>query len=203
MELLPFIILVAVMVLLLKKSDQRRRIQLLGGHLQKFQIEKLMETLSGGYQRALGESDAERRELIWRHLETAETKLSEQLNQFSTAVGKLAAADTRISNLNPLLAQLPYAAVLFPSATFDLREALKVHAKGLSQTAANTAQRSPKAKAFTLSAELFLMQHTCHWFCNSKAVASARLAARHQTTHDQVLAAVTPETRAGMQALTA
>ena len=42
------------------------------------------------------------------------------------------------------------------------------------------------------------MQHTCHWFCNSKTVASARLLARHQTTYEQVLASVTPETRTCM-----
>jgi len=42
---------------------------------------------------------------------------------------------------------------------------------------------------------LFLMQHTCHWFCRSKTVASARLLARHKTSYAQVLAAVAPQTR--------
>ena len=46
-----------------------------------------------------------------------------------------------------------------------------------------------------MSAELFLMQHTCHWFCKSKTVASARMMARHQTTYAQLVAAVSPETR--------
>ena len=33
-----------------------------------------------------------------------------------------------------------------------------------------------------MSAELFLMQHTCHWYCRSRAVASARMLARHKTS---------------------
>ena len=62
--------------------------------------------------------------------------------------------------------------------------------------------RSPRDKAFTMSAELFLMQHTCHWFCKSKTVASARLMARHKTTYEQVLASVAPATRDAYRALT-
>ncbi|MDZ4361403.1 MAG: hypothetical protein U1B84_34175, partial [Variovorax sp.] len=61
--------------------------------------------------------------------------------------------------------------------------------------------RSPKSKAFTMSAELFLMQHTCHWFCKSKAVASARMLTRHQTSYEQLLEAVSPETRNAYRAL--
>ena len=66
----------------------------------------------------------------------------------------------------------------------------------------NDAGRSPKAKAFTLSAELFLMQHTCHWFCKSKTVASARMLARHKTSYQQVLDAVSPQTRNAYRELT-
>jgi hypothetical protein len=44
-------------------------------------------------------------------------------------------------------------------------------------------------------AELLLMQHSCHWFCRSKVVASARMLARHQTSYEQLLDAVNPETR--------
>ena len=52
-------------------------------------------------------------------------------------------------------------------------------------------------------AELLLMQHTCHWFCRSFVVASARLLAQHQTHYQQALAAVSPETRSAYQALVA
>jgi hypothetical protein len=58
-----------------------------------------------------------------------------------------------------------------------------------------TTPSAPKDKAFTLMAELFLMQHTCHWYCKSKPVASARLMARHQTGYAQVIDAVDPATR--------
>ncbi len=43
-------------------QQQRRRIALLAHHLGHYQIEKLLETLTQGYLRALGESDAERRD---------------------------------------------------------------------------------------------------------------------------------------------
>ena len=47
-----------------------------------------------------------------------------------------------------------------------------------------------------MSAELFLMQHTCHWYCRSKAVAAARLMARHKISYTLVLDSVSPDTRA-------
>jgi hypothetical protein len=46
-----------------------------------------------------------------------------------------------------------------------------------------------------------LMQHTCHWFCKTKGVASARLLVRHQTAYAQVLDAVGSETRAAYDKL--
>ena len=199
MEIFSLVLLLAVGVYILKKSEQRKRIALLGSHLGNYQIEKLMETLTDGYLRALGEPDPERREQVWRYLDTAEAQLCEQFSQFCAEFSRLDAADTRVSKL---ALAIPYAASLFPQATFDLRKALAIHAQGLTQAASNAQHRTPRDKAFTLSAELFLMQHTCHWFCNSKAVASARLMARHKTTHAQVLAAVAPETRAAYQALT-
>jgi len=199
MEILPLVLLLAVAYFMLKKSEQRKRIVLLASQLGNYQIEKLMETLAEGYLRALGEKDLERREQIWRYLDSTETQLCEQFNKFCAEFARLDAADTRVSTL-PLA--IPYAARLFPQATFDLRKALAIHAHGLMQAASNALNRTPRDKAFTLSAELFLMQHTCHWFCNSKAVASARLMARHQTTYEQVLAAVGPDTRAAYVALT-
>ncbi|UUZ76501.1 hypothetical protein LP414_01950 [Polaromonas sp. P1(28)-13] len=199
MEIFPLVLLLAVGVYMLKKIERRKRIALLGSRLGNYQIEKLMEALTDGYLRALGEDDPARREQIWRYLDTAEAQLCEQFNKFCAEFSRLDAADTRVSKL---ALAIPYAASLFPRATFDLRKALAIHAHGLTQAASNPLHRTPRDKAFTLSAELFLMQHTCHWFCNSKAVASARLMARHKTTHAQVLAAVAPDTRAAYQALT-
>jgi hypothetical protein len=198
MELLPLVILLFIGFLLLKKSEQRKRIALLGRHLSHYQIEKLMETLAAGYLRALGESEPQRREQIWRHLDGAEAQLSQQFSRFSADFSRLNGADTRVSTL---ALPIPYAANWFPQATFDARKALALHADALTQAVSNPSHRTLKQKAFMLSAELFLIQHTCHWFCNSKTVASARLLARHKTSHEQVLAAVAPETRAAYLAV--
>lgn len=199
MELLIVLLLLAIGVQVAKAREQRQRIALLGGYLARYQIEKLMENLTEGYLRALDADDAERRAQIWRMLETGEVELSAQLQRlvedFSRIWGDLALVST-------LPVALPLATKLFPRATFDLRQALTIHAEGIAAVVANEAGRSPRDKAHMLTAELFLLQHSCHWFCRSGAVASARLLARHQTNHAQVLAAVSPRTREAYQRLT-
>ena len=87
----------------------------------------------------------------------------------------------------------PFATDLFPS--FDMREALALHARGIRRAVDASAGASGRDRAYTVSAELFLMQHTCHWFCKSKTVASARMRARHHTSYQQLLAGVTAQTR--------
>lgn len=198
MDILFLAMVIAMAWQLLKARYQGRRMALLGEHLSQFQIEKLMETLTQGYLRALGEADAERREQIWSMLGTAEASLSEQFNRFAANFARVDALQTRVSKL-PVA--LPYADQLFPGATLDLRALMQVHAKGIEAAVRNDTARSPRDKAFTLLAELFLMQHTCHWFCKSRTVASARLLARHKTSYEQVLSAVAPATRAAYQAL--
>ena len=199
MDIFVALMLIAFSAYTFSARAQKRRIALLGSHLSKYQIENLMESLTEGYLRALGEDDAERRAQVWSVLATAETVLSEQFNRFVLDFAKVDEADARVSRL-PLA--VPYATRLFPRATFDMRKALSMHAHAISSAVANRANQSQKDKAYTLSAELFLMQHTCHWFCRSKAVASARLLARHKTTYAQVLAAVAPPTREAYNALT-
>ena len=54
---------------------------------------------------------------------------------------------------------------------------------------------APKDRAFAILAEMLLMQHTCHWYCRSKAVASARMLASHQTSYEQLVGGVLPQTR--------
>ncbi|APW38861.1 hypothetical protein RD110_17960 [Rhodoferax koreense] len=198
MEIFILVALIAFGVYLLKSREQRQRIALLGSHLSRFQIEKLMETLTQGYLRALGENDAERREQIWRLLRSNEVQLSEQFNRFAAEFAQVPAEEARVSRL-PVA--VPYANVLLPHATFDLRKAFAIHAQGIAAAADETAGRSNRDKAFTMSAELFLMQHTCHWFCKSKAVASARMLARHQTAYGQLVASVAPATRRAYTAL--
>ena len=121
------------------------------------------------------------------------------VTRFATGFSKVDEIDARASKL-PIA--VPFVTKLFPGLTFDMRKMLAIHAQGILQTAENSAQRTPKDKAFTMSAELFLMQHSCHWFCKSKAVASARMLVRHKTSHEQLVASVSPETRAAYLALT-
>jgi hypothetical protein len=200
MEFFTLVTFVAIAVYILKLSEERRRIALLGSHLGQFQIEKLMETLTDGYIRALGEKDAERREQVWRQLAGSELKLCEQFTSFVAGFSKVDEVDARVSKL-PIA--FPFATKFLPGMTFDMRKVLAIHAQGMLHTAENSAQRTPKTKAFTMSAELFLMQHSCHWFCKSKAVASARMLVRHKTSHEQLVASVSPETREAYLALMA
>ncbi|RYF40711.1 MAG: hypothetical protein EOO25_11880 [Comamonadaceae bacterium] len=181
----------------LKVQDQGRRIALLGSHLGKYQIEKNMEALTQGYLRALGETDPQRRAQVFALLRNTEDTLSAQFSRFAADLSRADAAATRVSRL-PFY--LPFATLLLPAAGFDLRQLVAVHARGIQDAVGNTGAPD-KDRAFTLQAELLLMQHSCHWFCKSKFVASARMLARHQTAHAQLVAAVAPATRAAYCAL--
>jgi hypothetical protein len=200
MDFMIALLLIGAGFLALKNAEQRQRIALLGTHLQKYQLEKLMEQLTEGYLRALGEPDGERREQIWQLLENTEQAVADQLERLALDVARLDAAQTRISRW-PVA--VPLASRLLPASTFDLREALALHASGVASVVKNTRGLNRRDKAFMLSAELFLFQHTCHWYCRSRTVASARLAVRHRTRYEQVLAAVSPATRRGWEALLA
>lgn len=192
MDIFVFIILLAIGLQVFKRREQAQRIALLGSYLGKFQIEKLMQEVLGGYQRALGEADPQRQAQVWRHLEATEQTLSEQFNRFVLEFAKVPEPEARLSRL-PLA--LPFVTQYVPASTLDLRKLLSLHAHGISQATQNKPTQPAKRKAFRLSAELMLMQHSCHWFCRSKMVASARLLGRHQTTYAQVLDAVAPSTR--------
>jgi hypothetical protein len=95
------------------------------------------------------------------------------------------------------ISRLPIALPLadrLPALCMDLRRLLEIHARGVS--AAHARNDLPERdRAYLMSAELLLMQHTCHWYCKSKLVASARLVAAHKTPHAQVLASVSETTR--------
>ncbi|MDP3810990.1 MAG: hypothetical protein Q8Q78_08305 [Hydrogenophaga sp.] len=198
MDVLILVMLVVSGVWLLRSGEQKRRIALLGSFLGKYQIEVLMENLTQGYLRALGEDDPARREQILNMLNAAEQSVAQQFGSFATEFSRLDEAQTRVSKLS---VALPFADRLFPKATFDVREAFRIHARGLAHAASNDLNRSPRDKAFTLSAELLLMQHTCHWFCRSLATASARTLLRHQTPYAQLVASVAPATRRDYEAL--
>lgn len=209
MELLVWATLVAVAIHLLNAAEQARRIVLLGRHLSQYRIEKLMEQLIHGYQRALGESEDERRQAIWRNLQSTENELRQQFTRFVADFARVPEPQARVSRLD---FALPGATRVFAQGCFDMRKLLAVHAHGFDRVANWSTEPAPlgagdasgatvapehsaRDRAFTMLAEMLLMQHSCHWFCKSKNVASARLLVRHQSSHAQVLAAVTPETR--------
>ncbi|HEX5805594.1 MAG TPA: hypothetical protein VFY31_04575 [Macromonas sp.] len=197
MDILLLAVLLAIGYFVLKSRDERRHIVLLATHLQALQIEKLMEQLIQGYMRALDAGDTARREQIWTQLEPAERQLADQFNRLAVSIANEDAAATRVSKL-----ALPMADQWWPRHTFDLRQALAIHARGLAAVVENAPGRSLKDKAYTVLAEVLLMQHTCHWFCKSKTVASARLLARHKTAYVQVLQSVSSATRQAYLALT-
>jgi hypothetical protein len=184
--------------LYLKSQEQGRRIALLASHLGKFDLEKLMESLMDGYLRALGESAPERQTQVWGYLASQEEKLRDQFAQFAKDFSDVWADNALVSTL-PVA--IPRAEKLFPAATFDVRKLFEIHARGIDEVVRNAANATPKDRAYMLTAEMMLMQHSCHWFCRSKTVASARLLARHQTRYEQVLAAVSPTTRNAYQRL--
>lgn len=181
-----------------KNAEQRQRIGWLGAILGPIRLEKSMETLASGYQRAIAETDAERSGPIWRMLESTEVQLVQQFERLAKDIRALSSAQARISRW-PMA--LPLVTRLLPNACFDLREAIQMHAKGVADCVANSAGLARKAQARQLLAEMFLFQHTCHWYCRSQSVASARLLLRHQTTYEQTLALVSPTTRRVYSAL--
>lgn len=200
MEPISLLMALATVAYFINARDQKRRIALLQSYLGQQNIEKLMEDLTQGYMRALGETDLERQGQIWQLLATAEQTLATQFKLLAKAFAPVDEAQALVSKL-PF--SIPFANQLFPATTFDLRKLLSIHAHGIANAADNVLGQSPKNKAFTMTSELFLMQHTCHWFCRSKTVASARLLARHKTSYDQLLAAVAPATGKAYGALTA
>ncbi len=188
-----FILALAIGALwFLNIREQHQRIRLLANILGQFQVEKLMETVADGYLRALGEDDADRRGQVWNMLGQAELTLCAQVQAFVKAFDQVDAEAARFSTL-PLA--LPFAKQLFSSSSADLRALLHIHADGIAAVVANSAGLSQKDRAFMLTAELLLLQHSCQWFCRSKATASARMMVRHRTPHAQLLASVSAQTR--------
>ena len=198
MDFVMFALALAAGVHMVRRREQYARIQLLGRHLRGRSVERLMQTLLDGYLRALAEEDPQRRDAIWAMLDACEAQLCEELNALAASFADVWPDDALVSTL---AVALPYAHKWFPRATFDMRQALRLHAEGVAAVVANAEGLTRRDKAYRLSAELLLFQHTCHWFCRSRTVASARLLARHRTAYEQVLAAVSPQTRQAYRAL--
>ena len=198
MDLLIFTAVILIALGMVRRQYERRRIGLLASYLGRFQIEKLMATLSDGYLRALGEDEPQRRQQVWEFLHPSEQALAAQFEGLASAIASADEADTRVSTLG---VALPWADRLFPAASFDLRKALAIHARGIRSAVQDFTHESARDRAFRLSAEMFLMQHTCHWYCKSKGIASARMWVRHKTKYEQLLSAVGAQTAREYRAL--
>lgn len=200
MDFFTWIIVGSIAVYVLQGTEHRRRVRLLGAHLAPTQVEKLMGGLIEGYMRALDEKEPERRKQVWDILSNSEKTLADQLQRLATSFSQENAQDTRVSTL-PLA--LPYFDRLIPSHTFDMREALKMHAKAVRDACApdDVDLETRKRMAFTMTAELLLLQHTCHWFCKTRTIASMRLMARQKTSYEQVMKSVSASTLSAYQRL--
>ncbi|MDR2334938.1 MAG: hypothetical protein LBE61_15825 [Burkholderiaceae bacterium] len=199
MDPILLVLLAATASYFVNAKQQRQRIAVLAEHLQPFQIEKHIESLTQGYLRAMGEKEDERRLQVLALLGDSEQSLVGQFGRFATSFQKVSEPMARVSKW-PV--SLPFATQIVPSSTFDMRKALQIHAQGFERVVRNEAGRTPRDRAFMMTAEILLMQHTCHWYCKSRSVASARMLARNKTPHDQLVQSVSPETRAAYQALT-
>ena len=190
MEFLSLLFLLATGIHWLNTQGQRKRTALLAEQLRPFQIEKHMEQLTSAYMRALGESDPERQAQILQLQEQAEQQLAHEFQNLAREFAKLSAPETRGFRL-----AIPYIDQVSPRFTFDMRRLLQVHAQGIERAVSNLHGMVPKERAFRMMGEMFLMQHSCHWYCKSKTIASARMVAQHQTRYEQALQAVSAETR--------
>lgn len=189
MDFLLILPIALVALWIARARQQQRRITILARYLSGHDIEKNIETLSQGYSRALDASDPARSEQAWGVLRGTEEVLCSQVRQLAEDFAGVEPAATRVS-------KFPIWLPLSPAfdRSFDMREALRVHARGICR-AVEAQDASPKDRAFAILAEMLLMQHTCHWYCRSKSQASARMLASHRTSHEQLVGSVLPQTR--------
>ena len=177
----------------LRMRYQRMRIALLASHLAKMQLERHMETLTQGYTRAIHEQTESRQLQVLETFVQTERAVAAQVQSLASAMQREDPQATRIGTY-PFC--IPYAERFVPAAALrDFSALLQIHAAGLRHAVDNEDRWDPKARAYHLSAELYLLQHSCHWFCKSRGVADARLLLRHQVDHKKVLASVSDPTR--------
>ncbi|MGV2906610.1 hypothetical protein [Achromobacter sp. AGC25] len=196
MDSVLILLMVALAWQVLRVRYQRARIALLGRHLGSLQLERHMETLTQGYSRAIREETESRQLQVLETFAQTERAMASQANSLANAMQKESPQAARISMLSLCV---PYIERFVPAVTRDFRELLHIHAAGLRHVVDNEDHLDAKARAFQLSAELYLLQHSCHWFCKSRAVADARLMLRHQVKHQKVLESVSAATRHAYQ----
>lgn len=177
----------------LRMRYQRGHITLLSRHLAALRLEKHMETLTQGYTRAIGEESESRRLQVLETFAQTERAVAAQVQSLADAMKRETQQDAAMGML-PFC--VPYIEHVLPAATRDFRALLRIHAAGLQHVVENVEQLDPKRRAFHLAAELYLFQHSCHWYCKSRGVADARLILRHKVQHQKALESVSDVTRA-------
>lgn len=196
MEIALTLLMVGAAWKLLCVRYQRMHIALLGRHLANLQLERHMETLTQGYTRAIHEKEETRQLQVLETFAQTERAVAAQLRSLADAMRKESAKD---ASMGVLAICVPYAERFLAGLARDFRELLQIHATGLRRVVDNESGWDAKSRAYHLSAELYLFQHSCHWFCKSRTVADARLILRHQVNHQKVLESVSPETRSAYQ----
>ncbi len=186
------VVMAIVAWLLLRVRYQRAHIALLGQHLANLQLERHMETLTQGYTRAIHEKEETRQIQVMETFAQTERAVATQARTLADAMQK---ESLHAASMGTLPLSVPYLERFLPTLTRDFRELLHIHAAGLRHVVDNESNWGTKDRAYHLSAELYLFQHSCHWFCKSRTVADARLAMRHQVTHQKVLESVSEVTR--------
>lgn len=180
----------------LRTRYQRAHIALLGRHLAKMQLESHMETLSTTYTRAIQETNESRQQQIFDTVTQTEQAVATQTERLAQAFEKEPASATL---MGIVAFHLPALVQIFPSMKRDFRQLLAIHAAGFRYVVDNEANWDAKTRAYHLSAELYLFQHSCHWFCKSRPIADARLLVRHKVDHKKVVESVCEPTRAAYE----
>lgn len=192
MDIALILLIVVAAWQIVRVRYQRTHIALLGRHLASLQLERHMETLTQGYVRAIREDSESRQLQVLETYAQTERIVAAQVKTLANSIQK---ESRQAASLNATAFCLPYAERYLPALTRDFRELLNIHATGLRHAVDNESGWDLKTRAFHLSAELYLLQHSCHWFCKSRAVADARLMLRHQVNHQKALDSVSATTR--------
>jgi len=193
---MDFVLILFVMAIawhVLRIRYQRARIGLLARLLANMNLERHLETLTQGYTRAIHEEGESRQRQIFDTFTQTEQAVATNVRTLAESTQKESASDTVMTTFAFCA---PYAERYVPAfALRDFRALLHIHAAGIRGAIDNTAGKDSKTRAFHIAAELYLFQHSCHWFCKSRTVADARLLMRHKVDHKKVLESVTPQTR--------
>lgn len=192
MDAMIVLLAVAVVWRVLSMRYQKAHIALLGRHLANHQLERHMETLTQGYTRAIQADSTSRQLQILETFAQTERAVASQAQAVAVALQQESLQQASLVTW-PMC--IPYAEHFAPSITRDFRALFQIHAEGLRYVVDNVPGWEPKQRAYHLSAELYLLQHSCHWFCKSRGVANARLQLRHQVEYQKVLDSVSETTR--------